>query len=362
MTSRFSPLALAIVAFGAACADLTPTAPLADLTRLPAASTSSSATAITVMAQNLYVGANVDLVIGALLTPDPNDDLQALVFAIQTLGNTDYPARAEAIADEIARTRPHAVGLQEVSDIDIELGPPFSVHLRFLDILRSELHDRHLNYKVAASVQNTDVGLVGGAVHLIDRDVLLVEGDVEVVASGGANFNNRIPPELVGGIELLRGWVWAQVTIGGESYRIVSLHAEANLAGRSLSQLRAGQMLELLGTLPANERTILMGDFNDAPGSLMYQVLQGAGFTDVWAAMRPGVVGNTCCHADDLSNPVARFSQRIDYVFARGFGAGPQGKLFGAIDRYGEVPADRVAGPAHPVWPSDHAGLVGTLR
>jgi endonuclease/exonuclease/phosphatase family metal-dependent hydrolase len=140
----------------------------------------------------------------------------------------------------------------------------------------------------------------------------------------------------------------------------VSLHAEANLAGQSLSGLRALQMMELVGTLGTDPRVIMLGDFNDAPGSPMYQVLQGAGFTDVWRAMRPGVVGNTCCHADDLSDNVADLSQRIDYVFTRGIGSAD--KLFGKIDRYGEVPSDRVAGPAYAIWPSDHVGLIATVR
>ena len=63
---------------------------------------------ITVMTQNLYVGADVDLVIRALGTPDPGDDFPALMFAIETVGKTDFPARAEAIADKIARARPRS--------------------------------------------------------------------------------------------------------------------------------------------------------------------------------------------------------------------------------------------------------------
>src|SRR6266540_6283209 len=68
-----------------------------------------------------------------------------------------------------------------------------------------------------------------------------------------------------------------------------------------------------------------MGDLNDVPGSLMDQVLGSAGMIDVSRAPRPGVVGNTCCHADNLADPVARFTKRIDYTFARGFGGGAPG-------------------------------------
>jgi hypothetical protein len=62
----------------------------------------------------------------------------------------------------------------------------------------------------------------------------------------------------------------------------------------------------------------------------------------------------------DLSDAIADFDQRIDYVFTRGFAQG--GKLFGQIDRFGEVPADQLAGPASRIWPSDHAGLVAAIR
>jgi hypothetical protein len=48
---------------------------------------------------------------------------------LATLQETDFPARASAVADEIARFRPHAVGLQEVSTVDLTL-PPLGVDLR----------------------------------------------------------------------------------------------------------------------------------------------------------------------------------------------------------------------------------------
>src|SRR6266481_3752764 len=108
-----------------------------------------SARDITVMTQNLYVGADVDLVIRALGTPDPGDDFPALLFAIQTVGKTDFPARAEAIADRIARARPHAVGLQEVSQINIDLRPlgvPAVVDQDFIGLLQAALAARGLNY------------------------------------------------------------------------------------------------------------------------------------------------------------------------------------------------------------------------
>ena len=324
---------------------------------------SAGASEITVMTQNLYIGADVDAVIGALASPDPNDDVPALLFAIETLGETDFPARAEAIADEIARRRPHVVGLQEVSVIDIDLtalGLPVVVHLDFLAILQAKLAARGLNYDLAAQVQNITATPLPG-ISLVDHDAMLVDTDrVTVGSASGQNFAVNVGV-VAPGIELKRGWVFARVTIDGQPYTFVSLHAEADLAGAHLDGLRALQLGEVVGTLTGDTRVVMMGDFNDVPGSLMHQVVTGAGFTDVWAAMRPGVIGFTCCHLANLSDHVAAFSQRIDYVVSRGI-TGPGGKVFGKIDRFGEVPADRLAGPLHPIWPSDHVGVTATLR
>jgi endonuclease/exonuclease/phosphatase family metal-dependent hydrolase len=103
-----------------------------------------------------------------------------------------------------------------------------------------------------------------------------------------------------------------------------------------------------------------MGDFNDDPGSSMYQILTGAGFTDTWATLQAGEVGYSCCHVADLSDAVASFTQRIDYVFTRSATRRTR-QLSGEVGRFGAVPAARLAGPAYPIWPSDHAGLVARL-
>ena len=359
MASRRLPPFLLAAVLAVGCTDRIPTAPIGDFK----VSSSSSANdgAITVMTQNLYVGADVDAVIGALASPDPTDDVPALLFAIQTLGETDYPARADAVADAIARGRPHVVGLQEVSVIDIDLtglGLPVVVHLDFLAILQAKLAERGLHYELAAKVENITAAPLPG-ISLIDHDAMLVDADrVTVGSAGGQNFAVNVGM-VAPGVVLKRGWVWARVTIDGQPYTFVSLHAEADLAGAHLDGLRALQLGEVVGTVSGggDARVVMMGDFNDVPGSLMHQVVTGAGFTDVWAALRPGVIGFTCCHLPNLSDHVAPFSQRIDYVVTRGI-TGPGGK----VDRFGEVPADRLAGPAHPIWPSDHAGVTATLR
>jgi len=321
---------------------------------------------ITVMTQNLYVGADVDLVIRALGTADPTDDFPALMSAIETVGKTDFPARAQAIAAEIARQRPHAVGLQEVSEINIDLRPlgvPVVVEQNFLALVQAALAERGLHYAVAATSENIRVNLVSGAVRLVDHDALLIDADrVTVNSAAGQDFAVNLG-QVAEGVVLVRGWVYANTTIAGQSYTFASAHTEANLAGAPaglLEQIRAAQVLEMVATLASRERVVLMGDLNDQPGSPMYSVLADAGYIDTWRALRPGVAGLTCCHPADLSDRTADFNQRIDYIWTRG--VGQSGKIQGSIDRFGDVPSDRLAGPASLIWPSDHAGLVTSVK
>jgi len=346
-----------LLVFLCACADENPLAP-------PTASSLADASAtqgVSVVTRNLYVGADVDAVIAALVSASPDDDLPALMQAIETLAHTDFPTRARAIADEIARTRPHAVGLQEVSQVQIDLTPlgiPVNLSLDFLPELEQALTDRGLHYAVGATVKNIEAAPLLG-VSLVDYDVLLVDADrVQVIDHSSHTYAANIG-QVAPGVVLKRGWVAVQGTVGGRSYQFASTHLESgNAAG--LDQLRAAQAGELAAALAGGTPTILMGDLNDQPGSPMYQVLVGAGYEDVWNALRPGVKGYTCCHAADLSDPVARFTQRIDYVFARGLSS-PSKAALGSISILGDQPGERISGPGGPIWPSDHAGLAASV-
>ncbi len=321
-----------------------------------------SAGSLSVLDWNVYVGADVDAVIAALVSPEPADDLPALLAAVETLGATDFPTRAAAIADRIARKRPHVVGFQEISTITVDLtgfGLPVDVELDFLAILQAALADRGLDYAVASAVTNTVAAPLPG-VTLVDRDVLLVDpARVTVTSTDAQNFSINLG-EVAPGVEIKRGWASATATVDGRPYTFVNTHLESG-AGEPFASIRAAQASQLMAALGAAAPVIVMGDLNDEAGSPMYAVATGAGFVDVWAALRPGAPGLTCCHAPDLSNRIARFDQRIDYVLARGFGSGTP-DLRGQVTILGDVPGDRVAGPAHAIWPSDHAGLSATLR
>ncbi len=362
MRITYSLPAAAVMCLAAACSDessdraLSPFEPELDPMR---EASHAGRPDISVMTRNLYVGADVDAVIGSLVTPGPEDDQAALLAAVATLEETDFPARAAAIAGEIARTRPHVVGLQEVSTVDISL-PPLGVelHLDFLPVLLAELSGRGLRYEVAARVRNIEAAPFPG-VSLIDEDAMLVDvARVDVQQTGARRFTANLG-DVAPGVTLARGWVSAKVTVGGRSYTIVSTHLESGEAP-GLDQLRATQAAELSQALDGTTPAILMGDLNDIPASPMYQVLIGAGFIDVWEALQPATRGSTCCHLYDLSNRTQDFHKRIDYVFARG--GGQESRVTGRITRLGDDPGDRFPGPEHRLWPSDHAGLLALLN
>jgi endonuclease/exonuclease/phosphatase family metal-dependent hydrolase len=340
---------------------------------------------ITVLTRNLYVGANVDLVIQAANT-DPNSVPQVVAAVFQQLQHTDFPVRAEGIADEIARNRPHVVGLQELSLIRIQTPgdfQPFNAAdtvIDFLGVLQAALAARGLQY-IAYTVPETDVevpmltgfdpstGPTFSDVRLNDYDALLIRADLPVANVASANYVNLAP--LFGPLPLLRGWIAADVTVGRTTFRVLSTHLEAS--NPTFSGPQAGELVTLLDGV--RSPVILLGDFNSGPGDDLtaYNTLSQAGFADVWTAGRSRGPGFTCCSNPDLDNPVTRgvYDKRIDLVLVRDrirrghFDRDDRDDfLKGAqIAVVGEEPRERLLAPGgYLLWPSDHAGVVATLR
>jgi hypothetical protein len=90
---------------------------------------------------------------------------------------------------------------------------------------------------------------------------------------------------------------------------------------------------------------------NSGPGTDLgaYGVLQAGGFVDAWS----DGIGLTCCHAVDLHDPSPTLTKRIDLVLTRG------GFETVVAEVVGQEPGDRTPSG---LWPSDHAGVVATLR
>jgi hypothetical protein len=104
---------------------------------------------VTVMTRNLYLGTDLNPIFQATSLPALYAAVGAAWAQVQA---NDYPARAQALADEIAANRPDLVGLQEAmlfrTDVppDGPATPAETVASDFVDLLVDALADRGLVY------------------------------------------------------------------------------------------------------------------------------------------------------------------------------------------------------------------------
>ncbi|HEU4463764.1 MAG TPA: endonuclease/exonuclease/phosphatase family protein [Gemmatimonadota bacterium] len=324
---------------------------------------------IRLLSRNVYAGFQS---LAPLLQAPPQ---QLPVVAAEIFGEvvaTDFPARAERLADEIAFSRPHLVGLQEVSRYRRQVPADFQLNASedvydFLAILLAALEARGLDYEVAAQVQNIDAevpivwaGSPNGLadIRLTDYDVILARDDVDWDQTQGLNYIARLPVSIGGqNLSIPRGFTAVRATVGDRTFRFVNTHLESFSPLVQVPQ--AQQLLAMLAgeTLPV----ALVGDLNsEADGSTTptYGMLRDAGFADVWP---PQGNGDTCCHAPDLLSLPSTFDQRIDFVLLKGdFGFGPGG-IPGSTQSWltGVRPSERTVSG---LWPSDHAGIFTVVR
>ena len=325
----------------------------------------------TVMTRNIYLGAPI----GPLLTAPSLEAVPGLVAEMwATMLATDFTERAGALADEIAAANPHLVGLQEValyrvqSPGDFFVGnpaPATEVEFDFLALLLDELSSRGLAYSAAAITIGSDVELpsaTGDDIRLTDREVILVRDDVATSNPQTANFAVNVTLPIGGAtgppVTLLRGWASVDATLFGQTVRFMSTHLET--AGVEPVQMaQAGELLQLIGA--AAVPVILVGDFNsaaDGSTTATYATLTGGGLVDTWNQANHSADGFTCCHADDLLNTVPEFNRRIDLIFVTDE---PGDAILPTVNA--EVIGDDQQGrTASGLWPSDHAGVVATLR
>ncbi len=334
---------------------------------------------LTVMSRNLYLGGNLDDVIGVIAlggTPQQIAGVAAATWGV--IQYTDWPARAQGLADEIARVRPDVVGLQEVvlwrtqtpgnGALDAT-----DVAYDFLSDLLAALAQRGLTYEVASLVQDTDAELftaippsAGTDVRYTDGDAILVRQGIRTREARSGNYASAFP--VGSGISAVRGWTSVEVEAGGQWVRVVNTHLEVDQFPLSLFQSeQARELLSLLGesTLPL----VLTGDLNsDANGggpggegeTPVYELMRAAGLRDPWSELRPGDPGLTCCFNDDLSSADASgFYSRIDFTLYRGSFTPLDAGIIGKAD------ADKIpvsGPPPYTVWPSDHAGFWSRLE
>lgn len=331
---------------------------------------------LTVMTQNMYLGSSLN---PALEAKTPEAFVEAVAQIYATVQYTNFPQRAEAIADEIKAEGPDLIGLQEVSKWTTGgVNPPAGYD--FLAILENDLNARGLRYTVAAVSHNANIGpaplalaqqgcvqpgpVITCSVQLEDRDVILVNDDTPGLTWGnpqsGRYATQQTIESPVGPLSFDRGWASIDARLKQLPFRFVTTHLETEES----PLVQQAQAAEFLAGPGKGGTIIATGDFNsasDGSTTTSYAQLTAPGkFRDSWNEKLLGP-GSSCCQESNtpplapgaLNNPVSTLRTRIDLILSRGAARsdGDDAHLIG----------DTPFQATPPFWPSDHAGVVSEL-
>ncbi len=337
-----------------------------------------------VMQYNLYLGANLGPIFQAPAEQVP----MAIYLAWVELQQTDFPARAGAIANQIAKVQPDLLGIEEVArwsvSPDYTYGAPptqpFAVQYDFLQTLLDSLAARGLVYTAPAVDATSDVTVpvltgvngdgvpTGVLVNFQDRDAVLVRAGVAFGDPQHGVYQAAVPVVLGENTLYIRnGWSSVRASSGGRSFRflVTHLNAEAGV----VNGLQAGELLSVVQG--ETDPVILAGDFNTGPGVApdfadAYRAFARAGFADLWLQRRPADPGLTNGPNDGVGYldesgalvpwPSLDFRTRVDLVLVRD-PLGPPQPVHAAT--FGYLPGDRTASG---LWPSDHAAVGVTFE
>ncbi len=311
---------------------------------------------LTVMTRNLYLGSDLS---PATSATTPFGFLSGVATIYGRMLFTDFPTRAGALAAEVAADHPDLIGLQEVSTWTTA-GPTAGPSLDFLAILQQQLLARGLHYDVAAVSHNADISaplaspcdgpLFSCSLRFQDRDVILVNHDRAGLSVGNARTGRYAAQVVlatpVGPLSFDRGWATVDAVLDGRAFRFADTHLETEDA----PAVQEAQGREFLAAVRTKGAVVAVGDFNSASDGSTTTTY--ADLTSDWFRDGAADVGATCCQGGLLVNPTSALTTRIDLVLAHG-PVQPR-----SARRIGATPFQ--ASP--PLWPSDHAGVVATLR
>jgi hypothetical protein len=296
---------------------------------------------LTVMSRNLYLGASLN---GAIEAVDATEFLVAVATIYGTVQFTDFPTRAQEIAaDRGEPARP--VGLQG-GRTDLAAHAPLS--LDFQDpsarlptrasawsrvIAEREHRPDSAADQTVPSASCAD--LPGSRFQPVNDDDAPSAGNPERGAAQQVLLTPVGPPAR------------SRCLIDGDPYSsFMNTHLETEdfPGGKAQARSFAG---------PRKRGAVRNVTSTRADGSTTatYEILTKSWFRDAWDA-NPDDPGFTCCENETLTNPASEASSRIDLVLTHA--------AVRALDAtiVGNEPFE--ASP--PLWASDHAGVVATLR
>jgi endonuclease/exonuclease/phosphatase family metal-dependent hydrolase len=331
-----------------------------------------------VMTRNLYLGADLGPVIAAETTEGV---VTASGGILRDVVANDFPTRAEGLANEIRRTQPDLVGLQEVAYWHTTpitpAGEEFTID--YLELLLNQLNkgpgpDRYevvvvqneFGTETPADFNNVKGDGPGGELadaevlgQLLMRDVILARtsGGVHTWNASGGNFNTLLPLEVGGQpVSVKRGWTATDARVrGSQPFHFVNTHLEA-----FEPLIRAAQAQELVapgGPATSDLPVVLVGDLNSdddtvsGADQIAYQALLAAGFVERSTNDPLGCCLESSLLAEDAGGSVADFNHQVDHVMTND----PGGITLERSEVTGLL-------PVNGFWDSDHAGLYSALR
>ncbi len=306
----------------------------------------------------------------------------AMAFTIFQVRSTNPPARADAIAAQIAAASPHLVGLQEVTQWRTGSGQQglealftqnpalLTLEFDFLQLIQDALARRGQHYRLVLVANQFDLPVLptssGEFVKATNRIAMLARTDLDPADFQVGNVQTgtyaaelvinppfQLPPFIPVPIHAPRAWIAADVTFQGAQDRFFTTHLES--VSPLLRRAQAGQLRAIAGTTA--QPVIIAMDSNAQAGPPpiedTYRDFLNAGYTDAWTTTHPSDPGFTFGQAQFLNNSVSLLFQRIDLILLHGAVAA-QG-----ADVLGDNLADRTAGG---LWPSDHAAVAARLK
>ena len=358
-----------------------------------------SAVTMDVGIYNVYLGADLNPLFGASSLPDLISRASAIYAEVE---RTDFPQRAEAIAELVADDAPDVLGLNEVAlwetapwaFVQTPGGPlpvatgPYTPSFDFEQILLDALAAEGEPYTVVATNSNFTSATIPIAIPIsptlaarfTDHDLILVRDDAlkHLTVSNARSFNfsdaSLFSVNLLGlNVQVDRGWSTVDLTQRGRTFRFVNTHLEAFGTTPLRDEWRNLQAAELVADLETspyplvvvgdiNARPTLCQDFRQPPqfqdqNVVAYGLLEDAGLQEVWPLVYErdpcGPASWTSGQDDSLLEP-STLDHRIDVVFVS--------EEFSALqaETIGEEPDDRTEPDGF--WPSDHAGSLAKIR